>query len=49
VGNYNDGLVGVIGLKDVVVIRTDDATLVCAKDKVQDVKKLLTGLDEKYR
>lgn len=49
VGNYHEGLVGVIGLKDVVVIRTDDATLVCAKDKVQDVKKLLTGLDEKYR
>lgn len=49
VGNYAEGLVGVIGLKDVVVIRTGDATLVCAKDKVQDVKKLLSGLDEKYR
>lgn len=49
VGNYHEGLVGVIGLSDVVVIRTGDAVLVCAKDKVQDVKKLLTGLDEKYR
>ncbi|MBO7542644.1 mannose-1-phosphate guanylyltransferase [bacterium] len=49
VGNYHEGLVGVIGLKDVVVIRTGDAVLVCAKDKVQDVKKLLNGLDEKYR
>ena len=49
VGNYHEGLVGVIGLRDVVVIRTGDAVLVCAKDKVQDVKKLLTGLDEKYR
>ena len=49
VGNYAEGLVGVIGLKDVVVIRTADATLVCARDKVQDVKKLLEGIDEKYR
>ncbi|MBQ7555158.1 mannose-1-phosphate guanylyltransferase [bacterium] len=49
VGNYHEGLVGVIGLSDVVVIRTGDAVLVCAKDKVQDVKKLLTDLDEKYR
>ena len=36
-------------VKDVVVIRTADATLVCARDKVQDVKKLLEGIDEKYR
>ena len=49
VGNYHEGLVGVIGLREVVVIRTGDAVLVCARDKVQDVKKLLTGLDEKYR
>ncbi len=49
VGNYADGLVGVIGLKDVVVIRTGDAVLVCARDKVQDVKKLLNDLNEKYR
>lgn len=49
VGNYAEGLVGVIGLNDVVIIRTADATLVCARDKVQDVKKILGDLDEKYR
>ena len=49
VGNYAPGVIGVIGLKDVVIVRTGDATFVCAKDKVQDVKKLLSGLDEKYR
>ena len=49
VGNYHEGLVGVIGLSDVVVIRTGDAVLVCARDKVQDVKKLLGDISEKYR
>lgn len=30
----------VIGLKDVVVVHTSRGTLVCAKDRVQDIKKL---------
>lgn len=32
--------VGVLGMENVVVVVTDDAVLVCAKDHVQDVKKI---------
>ena len=30
-----------LGIRDLVVVHTDKATLVCAKDRVQDIKKLL--------
>ena len=37
----SDHLAAVVGLKDVVVVHTDKVTLVCAKSKAQDVKRLL--------
>ncbi|MDT7041264.1 mannose-1-phosphate guanylyltransferase/mannose-6-phosphate isomerase [Candidatus Nitronereus thalassa] len=37
-------LVGSIGLKDMVVVDTPDATLVCPKSRSQDVKKLVEEL-----
>lgn len=37
-------LVGAIGLKDMVVVDTPDATLVCPKSRSQDVKKLVEEL-----
>jgi len=40
-------LVAVLGLNDTVVVDTPDALLVCAKDKSQDVKKLVESLNEK--
>lgn len=36
--------VAVIGLKGVVVVQTEKGTLVCAKDSVQDLKKLMRTL-----
>lgn len=39
--NECPGVVGVVGLHDMVVVRTGDALLVCPKDKAQDVKKLV--------
>ena len=36
-----DHLAAVVGLKEVVVVHTDKVTLVCAKSKAQDIKKLL--------
>ena len=36
-----DHLVATLGIRDLVVVHTDKATLVCAKDRVQDIKKLL--------
>jgi len=40
-------LIATLGLKDVVVVQTDDVTIVCAKDKAEDVKKLVELADKK--
>lgn len=37
-------LVATVGLKDMVVVDTEDATLVCRKDRAQDVKKIVEEL-----
>ncbi|WP_149554197.1 mannose-1-phosphate guanylyltransferase [Treponema pectinovorum] len=47
---YSDKrLVATIGLDDVVVVETPDAVLVCKKDRVQDVKKVVEELKSKKR
>jgi mannose-1-phosphate guanylyltransferase/mannose-6-phosphate isomerase len=40
-------LVATIGLKDVVVVDTSDATLVCSKDRAQDVKKVVDEIKKR--
>jgi len=40
-------LVATIGLRDTVVVDTPDATLVCAKDRAQDVKKVVEELKKR--
>ncbi|MCH5279879.1 MAG: mannose-1-phosphate guanylyltransferase [Lachnospiraceae bacterium] len=40
-----DKLVAAVGMKDVIVVQTKDAVLVCPKDKAQDVKKLTERLE----
>jgi mannose-1-phosphate guanylyltransferase/mannose-6-phosphate isomerase len=42
-------LIGTVGLKDHVVVETKDAVLVAHKDRVQDVKKLVTKLKAEGR
>lgn len=42
-------LVGVVGLKDVVVVETADAVLVADKTRSQDVKKIVAELQAKKR
>ena len=37
-------LIGAIGVKDLIVIDSDDALLIAAKDRAQDVKELVTEL-----
>jgi len=44
VSSDDSHLVAAVGLKDVVVVHTDDATLVCPKDRADDVKKLVDEL-----
>lgn len=39
-----DKLIATVGIENIVVIDTEDAILICAKDKVQDVKKVIENL-----
>lgn len=45
----NGRLIATIGLEDVVIVDSNDALLVCAKDKVQDIKKVVEWLKENKR
>lgn len=40
-------VIAVVGLKDVVVVDTDDATLVCSKEKAQEVKKVVEAVKKR--
>lgn len=37
-------LIATVGLDNIVVVDTDDAVLICAKDKTQDVKRVIENL-----
>ncbi len=39
-----DHFVGAIGISDFIIVQTKDATLICPKDKAQDVRKLVALL-----
>ncbi len=41
------GLIAAVGMKDVVIVKTDDAVLVSPRDRVQDVKKVVSELKER--
>lgn len=40
-----DRLVATIGLRDMIVVDTPDATLVCRKDRAQDVRRVVDALE----
>jgi mannose-1-phosphate guanylyltransferase len=40
-------LVALLGVEDLIVVRTKDATLVCHKDKAQEIKDLVKKIDAK--
>ncbi len=44
-----DRLTALIGVKDLIVVQTEGVTLVCHKDRAQDIKKLLACLREDGR
>ncbi len=45
---YSDTrLVATVGIKDLIVVETEDAVLVCSKDRAQDVKKVVDALSER--
>jgi len=41
--------VAAIGVRDLVIVETPDALLVCPRDRAQDVAKLVKWLEEKNR
>lgn len=41
-----DRVIALCGVKDLVVVETPDAVLVCHRDAVQDIKKLMPGLPD---
>ncbi|MGF7399139.1 hypothetical protein PQ744_01790 [Thermoanaerobacterium thermosaccharolyticum] len=43
----SDKLIATLGIEDVIVVDTEDALLICSKDKVQNVKEVLQELKEK--
>lgn len=43
----DDHLVALLGVKDLIVVKTDDATLVCHKDKAQEIKNLVNKIGAK--
>ncbi|MCL4297639.1 MAG: mannose-1-phosphate guanylyltransferase [Anaerolineae bacterium] len=45
----NGRLIATIGLEDMVIVDSGDALLVCAKDKVQDIKKVVEWLKAQGR
>ena len=49
VSNDPEHLIATIGCKDLIVVHTADATLVCHRDDSQRVKKLLSRLDDELR
>lgn len=42
-------LIATLGLKDMIVVDTDDVVLVCPKDRAQDVKDLVTKLKQTHK
>jgi mannose-1-phosphate guanylyltransferase len=40
-------LVALLGVQDLIVVRTEDATLVCHKDKAQEIKDLVKEIGAK--
>ncbi len=45
----NGKMIAVVGLSDIVVIESDNAILICKKDRTQDVKKVVEKLKEEKK
>jgi mannose-1-phosphate guanylyltransferase len=41
--------VAAIGVRDLVVVETPDALLICPRDRAQDVGRIVKWLDEQHR
>jgi len=46
---FDDQLIALVGVKDLIVVDTTDAVLVCRRDQAQKVKELVNWLQEKNK
>tara|TARA_B100001248_G_scaffold262589_1_gene259739 strand:- start:37525 stop:38586 length:1062 start_codon:yes stop_codon:yes gene_type:complete len=44
--NEDDHLIALLGVEDLVVVKTPDATLICPKDRAQDIKTLVKTISD---
>ncbi|MBU0618856.1 NTP transferase domain-containing protein [Patescibacteria group bacterium] len=44
--NYNNQLIALVGVEDLIVVDTDDALLICRRDQAQGVRQLVDTLKE---
>ena len=47
--DVTDRLIATIGLDDIVIIDTEDALLICRRDRTQDVKQIVQQLKQEQR
>lgn len=47
--SLSNRLVATVGIKDLIIVDTPDALLICRKDKAQEVKKLIQKLEKEGR
>ncbi len=45
--SFTGKLIATVGLKDMIVLETEDVVFVCPKERAQDVKKLVEALEKK--
>lgn len=45
--SYSDKLIATVGVKNSIIIETEDAILVCPKERAQEVKKIVEELERK--
>jgi len=45
----DDHLIAAIGVEDLVIVHSPDATLICHKDQIDRIKELVGQLDQEYR
>ena len=39
-----DKLIAAVGIRDLIIVDTEDATLICGKDSTQDIRKIVENL-----
>lgn len=49
IGSSKEKLIALIGVKDLIVVETEDTVLVCDKSRAQDVKKIVEQLEAEGR